>query len=443
MNKTYRKSLNTLMEYFDLGPTVAFTIILVSTSIILSGIFFFVKSAPPKQLNFISGPEGSIFHGIAQKYQKALEKNGIKVNIITSTGSIENLKRIYEKDQTKIDLALVQSGSEEEAKKYRRLVTLGGISHQPLFFFYRGKESERLADMKNKIIGIGAEGTGARKLSLKLLKLNGIEEGPHLQTIEGESVVSALLDKKLDGAFLMGEDASINVLKKLLHAEDIHLMNFRNADAYVRKVDILHKLTLPEGVLNFEKNIPSQNITLVGPMVELIATKNLHPALSDAVLDAATEIHGTAGIFKKRGEFPQGTETKIRLSDDAERFYRSGKSFLYRYLPFWLASLVNRMLVSFLPMLIILIPAVRSVPAVFRWIGQMRIRRRYRALLRLEAKYMHEKDPEKLKDLFEQFEKIERDVQQMRVKAIFADQFYSLRAHIDYVRRLMASKMAG
>lgn len=431
------------MEYFDLGPTVAFTIIMVSTTIILTGIIFFVRSAPPKELTMISGPEGSIFHGIAQKYQKTLAKNGVKLNILQSTGSIENLKRIYEKNQTKIDLALVQSGSEEDGKKYRRLVSLGGISHQPLFFFYRGKTVDRIALMKGKTIAVGAEGSGARKLALKILKLNGIEEGPKIVTLEGKEVSEAILSKKIDGAFLMGEDASIDVLKKLLYSEDIHLMNFKNANAYLRKIDILHKLELPEGVLNLEQNIPQENITLVGPMVELIATKNLHPALSDMVLDAATELHGTAGIFKKRGEFPTPAENRIRLSDDAERFYKSGKSFLYRYLPFWLASLLNRILVSFLPMLIILIPAVRAVPAVFRWAGQMRIRRRYRALLKLEEKYMYEQDPEKLKLIFEQFEKIEEDVKRMKVKAIFADQFYSLRSHIDYVRRLMTSKMAS
>lgn len=442
MNKTYRKSLNTLMEYFDLGPTVAMTILIVSSTIILTGIIFFIRSAPPTKLTISAGPEGSIFHGIAVKYEKALKKNGIKVEILTSNGSLENLKRINE-ENSKVDLALVQSGNEEDGVDYDRLVTLGGISHQPLFFFYRGTPIERISQLKGKTIGIGAEGSGARKLALKILKLNGIELGPHLQTLEGEEASQALLQKKVDGVFLMGEDASISVLKKLLHAENVHLMNFRNANAYVRKIDVLHILTLPEGVLNFEKNIPEQNITLMGPLVELIASKDLHPALSDAVLDAATEIHGSAGIFKKRGEFPAATENKIELSEDATRFYKSGKSFLYRYLPFWLASLVNRILVIFLPMLIVLIPAVRSVPAIFRWVGHMRIRRRYRALLRLEAKFMHEKDPEKLKDLNEQFEKIEEDVKQMRVKAIFADQFYRLRSHIDYVRKLMASKMAN
>lgn len=443
MNKAYRKSLNTLMEYFDLGPTVAFTVIFVSAIIIFTGVVFFVRSAPPTELTISAGPEGSIFYGIAEKYKTALKKNGIKVNILTSSGSVENLKRIYEKDQTKIDLALVQSGSEEDGKKYRRLISLGGISHQPLFFFYRGKPVERLVEMKGKTIAIGAEGSGARKLALKILKLNGIKEGPHLQTLEGEEVSKALIEKKIDGAFLMGEDASVSVLRKLLNSEEIHLMNFKNANAYARKIDILHVLELPEGVLNFEKNIPDQKVTLMGPMVELIATKNLHPALSDMILDAATDIHGTASIFRKRGEFPNASENRIKLSDDAERFYKSGKSFLYRYLPFTLASLINRILISFLPMLIVLIPAVRSVPAIFRWLGQMKIRRRYRALLRLEEKFMHEKDSTKLKELYVQFEEIEKDVQSMRVKAIFADRFYALRSHIDYVRKLIDSKMAS
>lgn len=442
MNKTYRKSLNTLMEYFDLGPTVALTIILVSSVIILTSVVFFVRSAPPTELTFISGPKGSIFHGIALKYQKALGKNGIKVNILESHGSLDNLKRIYEKE-TKIDLALVQSGSEEDGKKYRRLVSLGGISHQPLFFFYRGKPIERLTEMKGKTIAIGAEGSGARKLALKILKLNGITEAPSLVTLDGEEVSKALLENKIDAAFLMGEDASLDVLRVLLNTEGINLMNFKNANAYVRKIDILHKLEVPEGVMNFEKNIPAENVTLIGPMVELIATKDLHPALSDMILDAATEIHGNAGIFKKRGEFPMAAENRIRLSDDAERFYKSGRGFLYRYLPFWMASLLNRVLISFLPMLIVLVPAVRSIPAIFQWIGHLRIRRRYRALLRLEEKFIYESDPEKLKELYAQFEAIEKDVQRMRVKAIFADHFYRLRSHIDYVRRAMVSKMAS
>lgn len=438
--KAYRKGLNTLMEYFDLGPAVALTIILVSSFILITGIIFFIQSAPPTKLTIISGSEGSIIHGVATKYAKALEKNGIKVNILTSNGSLDNLKQISDPSR-KVDLAFIQSGSEDEKSDLENLVSLGGISYQPLFFFYRGNQIERLSQMKGKKIAIGEEGSGARKLALKLLKLNGINPSPNLVPLEGEAASTSLLNKEIDGAFLMGEDASVSVLRKLLYSEGIHLFSFNNANAYLRKIDILHILDLPQGVLNFEQNVPDKNITLMGPMVELIATQDLHPALSDMVLDAAMEIHGSAGIFKKRGEFPMAVENRIKLSDDATRFYKSGKSFLNRYLPFWLASFVNRILVVFLPMMIVLIPAVRSVPAIFRWIGQMRIRRRYRALLRLEDRFRYENDPEKLRELNEQFENIEKDVQAMKVRAILADQFYLLRSHIDYVRRLMLSRM--
>lgn len=427
------------MELFDLGPTVALTVLLVSGTIFLAGIIFFIQSAPPTKITISSGPEGSIYHGIAEKYQAALGKNGIKVNILTSKGSLENLRRISD-PKSKVDLALIQSGSEDENSKLDHLVSLGGTSYQPLFFFYRGNPIERLAQMKDKTIVVGAEGSGARKLALKLLKLNGISEGPNVIHLKGDDVPDALLQKKIDGAFMMGEDASLKVLRKLLYTEDIHLMNFKNAPAYARKIDILHILELPEGVVDFERNIPSENLTLMGPMVELIATDKLHPALSDMILDAAMEIHGTAGIFKKRGEFPAAIENRIPLSEDATRFYKSGKTFLYRYLPFRFASLLSRFLVAFLPMILIMIPAVRSIPAIFRWLGQVRIRRRYRALLKLEAKFKNEKDPSKLKELNDQFELIEKDVREMKVRPIFADQFYALRSHIDYVRRLMSAK---
>jgi TRAP-type uncharacterized transport system substrate-binding protein len=440
MKKTYRNSLNTLMEVFDLGPTVALTILLVSGVILLTGIIFFVHSAPPTKLTISSGPEGSIFYGMAEKYKTALEKNGIKVNILTSNGSVENLQRISN-PKMKVDLAIIQSGGEEDSDNVEDLASLGTLSYQPLFFFYRGTVTERISQMKGKTIAIGKEGSGARKLALKILKLNHMDEDSKLVDLYGDGVSKALLENTIDGAFIMGEDASVDVLRKLLNSNDIHLMSFKNSEAYARKIDILHMMNLPEGVIDFGLNIPKQTIKLVGPAVELIARKELHPALSDMILDTAMTIHGKAGIFKKRGEFPRPEENKIKLSDDATRFYKSGKSFLYRYLPFWLASLVNRALVVFLPMLLVLIPAVRSIPAIFRWVGQLRIRRRYRALLKLEERFKSEKDPEVLKDLLEQFERIEKDVQQMKVRAVFADQFYALRGHIDYVRRMARARM--
>jgi hypothetical protein len=191
---------------------------------------------------------------------------------------------------------------------------------------------------------------------------------------------------------------------------------------------------LPKGGIDFGKNIPDHDINLVSPTVELIARADLHPALSDLLLEAATEVHSRAGLTHKRGEFPAPRENEYRISDDASRFYKSGKSFLYRYLPFRLASLLNRILVVVVPMILILIPGMRSIPAIYRWQMRLRIIRWYRALMVLEKDMAGPVKPGKVGELLSQLEHIERAVNKMKVPASFAEQFYGLRVHIDFVR---------
>ncbi len=180
--------------------------------------------------------------------------------------------------------------------------------------------------------------------------------------------------------------------------------------------------------------MPSEDVSLVGPTVELIAREHLHPALSDLLLDAARELHGKATLLQRKGEFPAPLDHDIRLSADAARFYKSGKGFFYRYLPFWLASLTSRILVVFVPTIVVLIPLLRSIPAFYRWRIRTRMYRRYRSLLSLERELFKESDPGKREQLLKRLDEIESDVNRMKVPAFSADQFYGLRGHIAFVR---------
>jgi hypothetical protein len=182
-------------------------------------------------------------------------------------------------------------------------------------------------------------------------------------------------------------------------------------------------------------------MTLVSPTVELIARKNLHPALSDLLLTAAIDIHGRAALFQNRGEFPAAMESEFNISDDAKRFYKSGKTFFYRYLPFWLASLINRILVVFVPLLIILIPGLKSIPALLQWRMKLRINRWYRLLLLFEQDTMVQLSAEKLAALAQRIDEIEAEVHKMKVPASYGDQFYVLLTHINFVRNKLQDAM--
>ena len=439
----YNYGLRTVMELFDIGPTVAIVVLSVAFLILVGGIVIFIRSAPPSTLTISSGPEDSYFHKTALRYAKKLEKNGVKVIVLTSNGSLQNLERLSD-PKSNVDLALVQGGIKDKDYKLDQMISLGSITNQPLMVFYRGTKLELLSDLQGKKIAVGLEGSGTRKFALRLLSSNGIKEKElgktELLNMDADDATEALESKKIDAAFIMSENASNGDMRKLLRSQQIHLMNFKQAAAYVRKIDYLNVLELPQGSIDLGLNIPDKDLTLVGPMVELVAGENLHPALSDLILDAATEIHSRPGMFQKRGEFPQPVEHSIQMSEDALRFYKSGKSFVYRYLPFWLASLMSRFVVVLLPILILLIPAVRAVPSLFRWRARMKIRSRYRELLLLEEKFRNETDHAPLASLRRNFDRIDTEIGKMKVRAAFADQFYSLRGHIDYVRLLMNKK---
>jgi hypothetical protein len=428
--------LRTIMELFDVGPGIAISALTTATAIILVAIIYFVHSAPPTTITISSGPDGSVFYKNAVKYSKVLEKNGVKLNILTSNGSLENLQRLSD-PSSHVDVGMVQAGISTTSSD--QLVSLGSISYQPVLIFYRGKPVEILSEFAGKRISVGPIGSGTRNFALAMLAQNGIKEGgaTTLLDLEAEEASKALLAHQIDAAFVMSESASSSILGSLLRSKEVRLYSFKQASAYSRRVDYLNILDFPEGSLDLGLDIPPHDVSLLGPMVELVAVKSLHPALSDVLLEAAVQVHSRPGTFQKRGEFPTPVEHAIPISDDATRFYKSGKSLLYRYLPFWLASLTSRIVVVFVPMLVILIPSLRSIPAFFRWRAQTKIRRSYRELLSLEQKYLVETDSVKQEELRHEFDLIEEKVNGMKIRAAFADQFYGLRGHIDYVRGLL------
>jgi len=196
------------------------------------------------------------------------------------------------------------------------------------------------------------------------------------------------------------------------------------------------------GSVDFGKNMPPHDIQLISPTVELIARKNLHPALSDLLLEAATEIHGKPGILKRRGEFPAGWEHEFPISSDAKRFYKSGRGYLYRFLPFWVASMLNRIVVAFVPAIVVLIPVIRVIPGLIRWRTGSRISRWYRALLLLEQDVRAPRTPDKGESL-RRLDRIEEEVNGMKVPASFGNQFYVLREHIRFVRSRLSGDPTG
>jgi len=414
--------------------------LLIIAGIVVIAVFWFFRLAPPSVITITSGPPGSAFETNAFKYKNILSRNGVTLRILPSQGSQENLQRLHNMS-VNVDIGFVQGGI-SNAIDSGKVVSLGSVSYEPLLIFYRAEEPiTLLSQFKGKRLAIGPVGSGTHTLSLALLKYSGIEPGGSTTLLdpEADAGAKALQDGTADALFVTSDSASASLMRKLLLQPDIRFFNFTQADAYTRRISYLNKLELPMGSLDFGQNIPKQDVFLVGPTVELLARSDLHPALCDLVLEAAREIHGGSGLLRRKGEFPAPLEHDYAISSEALRYYKSGKSFLYRTLPFWLASMLNRVLLVFVPAFVVLIPAMRVVPTMLRFKTRLKFYRWYRAMLVLESELRGELPAPKREDLLLRLDEIEKAVNRMKVPASFADQFYSLRGHIEFLREKLHS----
>jgi hypothetical protein len=437
----FLRLLTICSEYFGLNRFLSSVVVCLTGLLIGFAIFWFIHSAPPREITITSGPAGSAFETNAVRYAEILARNGVTLKILPSQGSFENLDRL-EDPSAQVDIGFVQGGI-ANGTNAQNLLSLGSLAYEPLLVFYRGTNSiGLLSQFAGHRLAVGPVGSGTRALALALLRTNGITDGgaTTLLPLDADAAAAALMAGTIDAAFMMSDSASMQTMRSLLRAPNIQLMSFEQADAYARRFNYLNRLRLPEGAIDLGRNLPAHDLSLIGPTVELLARRDLNPALSDLLLEAAREINGRAGIFQNQGEFPAPLVHEYTLSPDALRYYKSGKTFLYRNLPFWLASLANRVLVAFVPMVIVLVPGLRLVPILYRWKSQLRIYRWYRKLVVLERELTLDWNPERRQEMTARLDEIETVVKQMRLPASFAYQFYMLRGHIDYVRAKLTAR---
>jgi TRAP-type uncharacterized transport system substrate-binding protein len=388
-----------------------------------------------------AGKPGTVFEANAERYKAILARQGVTLEIVPSEGSLDNLNKLAG-EHSNVDVALVQGGIAGSVKS-DSVVSLGSVSYSPIAVFYRlPRPIERLSQLAGRTIAIGGDGTGTRAIAGSFLAANGIAPGGRtkLVSLEGQDAVDALVHGKVDAAFLTGDSTSGAAMVALAHTRGVRLFDFVQADAYVRRFNYLTRIELPPGSIDLGTNDPPRPTTLVATTVELLARPDLHPAISDMLIEAAREVHGRASLLQRAGEFPAPLEHEYAVSDEAKRYYKSGKGFAYRVFPFWIASLVDRTVILLLPILVIVLPGLKLVPMLYTWRVRDRLYRRYGELIAIERAAFESHTPEERADLMTKLDEFEERLIRLKLPAWLASELYVLRSHIDFVRTQLARR---
>jgi hypothetical protein len=351
----------------------------------------------------------------------------------STAGSVENVRLLGAK-QDGVQVAFVQGGI-GDSETSPQLESLASLYFEPLWVFHRAElPINRLSDLLGKRAAVGPEGSGTRALALQILSDNEISAGlGSILPLEGKEAADALVRGEIDVAFFVISPHS-SIVKGLLQTPGITLMDFQRAEAYTRIHHYLSSITLPEGIIDLKKNVPSKDIRLLAPATNLVASKELHPALIDLFLQAATEVHGRGGVFEDPNEFPSRNYLNFPLNKDARRHLKSGPPFLQRYLPFWAATFIDRLKVMLVPLITLLFPLFRIVPPSYRWRIRSKIFRWYGDLLAVDLGSGENDSNKEVEAYLAELQRIETEVMQVSVPLSYAYEFYALRLHIAYVR---------
>jgi TRAP-type uncharacterized transport system substrate-binding protein len=403
-------------------------LLFVLTAIIISRQF-----ASPDQLIMTTGFERGAYAILGERYQQILAREKVQLKLLPSSGSVENLKRLKDKTLL-VDAGFVQEGTSSLSES-ENLVSLGAIGYAPLWVFYRSPETlNYLSELKGKRIAIGPEGSGVRKFATDLLKLSNSAVPPTvIVDLSAAASNKALLQGSIDAVMIFGTEDNA-LVKELLYAPNVKLMNFVQAEAYTRLIPTLSHVVLPQGILDFSKKMPPQDVHLLAATTSLIVRKDLHPALAYLLLDAAVEIHGNAGWVNKKGEFPVPREVSFPSSKYAERFYKSGRPLLLDYLPYGVAAFLDRTILILVPLAIILIPLIRSIPWLYSWRHRRKFYHWYRELKNLELELAENLSPKEIVSYHEKIDRIEASINRITVPLAFFKEVYWLQEHVDLVR---------
>ncbi len=447
MRESFRETLLSLRELFL--TAVPFVLLAVG---LLAFAYWLLDPTPPKSVTLATGQSQGAYAEFGKRYAQILKENGVEVRLKPTAGAAENIALLREPGG-EVDIAFVQGGADVERPPSADdagaddLVSLGSLFYEPVWLFYRADSAERLlkapelkslGQLAGWRVNIGAPGSGVPNLMARLIDANQIDRSTLALQREAQTpAVVGLLDGSTDALVFASAPESLMV-QMLLQTPGIRLFDFAQSEAYARRFPFLSAVTLPRGVVDLAKDLPAADVRLVAPTATLVARKGTHPALIQLFVQAAQQVHGGAGWFQKKGDFPNPRNTERPLAKEAQRFYAGGVPVLQHYLPFWLANLVDRMWPAILTIVAVLLPLSRVLPPLYTFRIRSRVFRWYRQLREVEEAIGRRPNEELLHEL----EAMEKRVALVTVPLSYADELYSLRTHIHMVAERLIDPVA-
>ena len=314
--------------------------LVLATAAILAGMW---HARPPQHVTIEVGPVGGSFYQIAQTYQKFFAARGIELELRPKANSLEILGDLKDADSG-IDIGF--ESQDVSAYKEAPVFTVGHIQLQPLFVFASADLGRRIAltDLRGRKIVMPPSTSATSDAAVRMLQLYDITaENTSFTFMQLADAAKALRAGQFDaGAFMLAPENQ--VVRDLADYSGLRLVPVPEAKAIANHLPFLRPTTLPRGIYDIADGVPPTDVPMLAGTVDVVVRKGLHPVVVYTLLEAMADAHRGATFISNAGAYPTISGAELPIQELAQEYYRSGMPWVYRNLPAWPASFVDRYL---------------------------------------------------------------------------------------------------
>ena len=314
--------------------------LVLATAAILAGMW---HARPPQHVTIEVGPVGGSFYQIAQTYQKFFAARGIELELRPKANSLEILGDLKDADSG-IDIGF--ESQDVSAYKEAPVFTVGHIQLQPLFVFASADLGRRIAltDLRGRKIVMPPSTSATSDAAVRMLQLYDITaENTSFTFMQLADAAKALRAGQFDaGAFMLAPENQ--VVRDLADYSGLRLVPVPEAKAIANHLPFLRPTTLPRGIYDIADGVPPTDVPMLAGTVDVVVRKGLHPVVVYTLLEAMADVHRGATFISNAGAYPTISGAELPIQELAQEYYRSGMPWVYRNLPAWPASFVDRYL---------------------------------------------------------------------------------------------------
>jgi TRAP transporter TAXI family solute receptor len=412
------------------------------TLVVIAGFvitYQYVGAPPPKVVRIATGGKSGAYFSFAERYARLLAADGITLEVVPTAGSVENFALLKKGE---VSVALTQGGSATPEDK-ESLQSLGGLFFEPIWIFTRAqKPVKEFSSLKGRKLAVGSQGSGTHLLATQLLAAAGIDESnTTLIRADSATAIAELSRGSIDAAFFVASPTA-PLIRDILARGEFLLVDFDRAAAYARWFPFLTAVTLAEGVLDLRSNFPPRDTTLVAVSANLVARRDLNASLIPALLNTVAQVHQPGGLLERRRQFPSVDFVDLPLNQDAARYIVNGPSFLYRWLPYGWAVLLDRLKILVVPLIALMFPLFRIAPPLYNWRIRSKIYRWYGAVREIDT-VVQKNERVDADALLPRLIELEREVASVSVPLSYTGELYNLRLHIDLLQQELERRKLG